>query len=146
MNHIDQIYEWRICDLPNTDNDISKLVKRMNRFSKLPWPYYKHAERLRIKLKKKIATVRNISFQFDISVIYGNLHGGSVWFSNTYILDYAPIFFGEHVTIGPDVKLITSWHEFENLNIVKVKSIVIEDNVWITMNSVILPGVTYREE
>ena len=30
----------------------------------------------------------------------------------------------------------------ENVNIVKAKPIIIEDNVWITMNAIILPGVT----
>ena len=137
-----EFYQWKITELPSLKNEISAIVNKMNRYYNLPWPFSEIAEAKREKLKKKLCNLQNVHFDFGFKCAFGNLYGKSVWFTNTYILDYAPIYFGEHITIGPDVKLITSWHEPLNFNIVKAKPIHIEDNVWITMNVIILPGVT----
>lgn|GEM_PF-1042096 len=135
-------YEWRIVDCPTLNNDVNKLVRKMNKYGNLPWPYSKFAEIVRLKLKKKLTHLKDSYFGYDFFCAFGNLYGEGVWFSNTYILDYAPVYFGKSVTIGPDVKIITSWHEISNFNMVKAEPIIIEDNVWITMNAIILPGVT----
>lgn len=137
-----ELYEWKIIDLPSLNNKIGSIVSKMNKYSNLPWPFTTIAAINREKLKKKLKNLNDVHFDFGFYCAFGNLYGKNVWFTNTYILDYAPIYFGEHITIGPDVKLITSWHESSNFNIVKAKPIHIEDNVWITMNVIILPGVT----
>jgi acetyltransferase-like isoleucine patch superfamily enzyme len=138
-------YSWKIVDCPTLNNDINILVRKMNNYGNLPWPYSKFAELCRIKLKTKLVYLKDSHFDYNFYCAFGNLHGEGVWFTNTYILDYAPVYFGKHITIGPDVKIITSWHEISNFNIVKAEPIVIEDNVWITMNAIILPGVTIGE-
>jgi acetyltransferase-like isoleucine patch superfamily enzyme len=135
-------YQWKITSCPTLNNEFNILIRKMNKYGNLPWPYNKIAHLVREKIKQKLVNFENIHFDFGFNCALGNLYGKDVWFTNTYILDYAPVYFGEHITIGPDVKIITSWHDLENLNIVKAKSITIEDNVWITMNAVILPGVT----
>jgi acetyltransferase-like isoleucine patch superfamily enzyme len=135
-------YIWKIVDCPPLDNDINLLVRKMNKYGNLPWPYSKFAEICRLKLKNKLKYLKDSHFDFNFYCAFGNLHGEGVWFTNTYILDYAPVYFGKHITIGPDVKIITSWHEISNFNIVKAEPIEIGDNVWITMNAIILPGVT----
>lgn len=113
----------------------------MNKYGRLPFPFSFLAKVLNQKIKEKHIKIKQVNFNYDFYCLFGNLFGESVWFTNTYILDYAPIYFGKDITIGPDVKLITSWHEVENFNIVRAAPIIIEDNVWITMNVVVLPGV-----
>lgn len=135
-------YSWKIVDCPSLNNEVNILVRKMNKYGRLPWPYIKLAEKCRKNLYSKLKHLKNKQFNFDFYCALGNLYGDDVWFTNTYILDYAPVYFGNHVAIGPDVKIITSWHETTNFNIVKALPIIIEDNVWITMNSIILPGVT----
>ena len=48
---------------------------------------------------------------------------------------------GNHVQVGPNVTIVTENHDFANRYILKCKSVVIEDNVWIGANAVIMPGV-----
>ncbi len=135
-------YQWNIAYCPTLNNEFNLLIRKMNKYGNLPWPYNKIAHLTREKIKQKLVNFEKIHFDFGFYCAFGNLYGKNVWFTNTYILDYAPVHFGEHITVGPDVKIITSWHELENFNVVRAKPIVIEDNVWITMNAVILPGVT----
>lgn len=55
------------------------------------------------------------------------------------------IHIGKNVWIAPNVGLITSNHDIKNLSKhIKSADIIIEDNVWIGMNSVILPGVKIK--
>lgn len=137
--------EWRIVDLPRQENDIHSLVKLMNKFGNLPTPLDLIAQRARTNIYKRLNGVDKIYFDYNFFMLYGNLQGKSIWFTNTYVLDYATINFGANITIGPDCKLITSWHETENFNIVKALPISIQDNVWITLNAVVLPGVEIGE-
>lgn len=137
----DKIYEWKLAFLPSLNNSFNKKVRKMNLYGNLPFPFSFLADIYREKLMNNFLKITNVRFNYDFYCAFGNLYGEEVWFTNTYILDYAPVYFGKHITIGPDVKLITSWHEPENFNIVKAKSIIIEDNVWITMNAIVLPGV-----
>jgi acetyltransferase-like isoleucine patch superfamily enzyme len=137
-----ELYNWKVAYCPTLNNEFNLLIRRMNKYGNLPWPYSRIAHLIREKIKQRLVNFEKIHFDFGFYCAFGNLYGKDVWFTNTYILDYAPVYFGEHITIGPDVKIITSWHDLENLNIVKAESITIEDNVWITMNAVILPGVT----
>jgi len=138
-------FEWKITELPSQDNDIHNLVLLMNSYGKFPIPFNLIAERAKKKIIKKLAMVDKINFNYDFFMLYGNMIGSDIWMTNTYILDYAPIVFGKHITIGPDVKLITSWHKTENFNIVKAEPITLSDNVWLPMNIIILPGVEIGE-
>jgi maltose O-acetyltransferase len=138
-------YQWNVAFCPTLNNKVNRLVKSMNKYGNLPWPFCEIGALKREKLKLRLNKLKEVHFDYGFYCAFGNLIGESVWFSNTYILDYAPIYFGKNITIGPDVKLITSWHELENVNIVKAKPIIIENNVWITMNAIILPGVTIGE-
>ena len=58
--------------------------------------------------------------------------------------DRGGITIGDRVFLAPKINLVTLNHDLkpENRNITVAKPIVIEDDVWIGINSTILPGVT----
>lgn len=68
--------------------------------------------------------------------------GTNVSLADTFILDYANVIIGNNVTFSYKNMLITSTHDFADFSNVIAKPIVIGDNVWITSNVIILPGVT----
>ena len=136
-----KIYSWTIKTIPTHNNPVYNSVVRMKRWSKFPFPFSLIGLRQKKKLKRLLKDVKGIEFDPDFSVLYGNISGTNLDLSNAFILDYAPINFGKNVVVGRDVKLITSWHPMENFDEVKAKSICIGDNVWITMNVIVLPGV-----
>ena len=138
----DTINQWTIKTIPTHNNPFFRLIQRMNKFGKLPKPFSFIAKQSKKKLISLLANVKNIDFNYDFFLLYGNIHGNDLVLSNAYILDYAPVYFGNHVIVGPDVKIITSWHPFSNFNQVYAKSIFIGDNVWIGMNVIVLPGVS----
>ena len=56
------------------------------------------------------------------------------------------IYLGKNVWIAPNVGIITSNHDFDDLRKhTEPKNVVINDDCWIGMNSVILPGVILGE-
>ena len=55
-------------------------------------------------------------------------------------MDYAPITFGEKVLIGPNCKLITSWHDENDIDTIYAKPIKLGNNVWLTMDVTVLAG------
>lgn len=58
----------------------------------------------------------------------------------------APITIGHNCSIAPNVGIITTNHDIHDPSVhVPGKPIVIRDNCWIAMNSVILPGVILGE-
>jgi len=62
---------------------------------------------------------------------------------HNYIQANNGIVFGDHVELGPGVKIISANHNFDAFSHhVKNKPITIGSNVWIGANSVILPGVS----
>lgn len=132
-------------ELPSQDNEIHNLVLIMNKFGILPSPLNLIASRARQKIIKKLNRVSKIHIDFNFQILFGNLIGDEIWFQNTYILDYAPIYFGKNINVGPDVKLITSWHSHENFTEIRALPITLCDNVWLTMNIIVLPGVTIGE-
>ena len=140
----DSIYDWTIDTIPTHKNEVKRWIKIMNKWGHFPFPMDRPANYAKKRIKLLLPKVKEIEFQFDFSMIYGNLEGESIWFGgrNVQILDYAPIYFGSAVNCGPDIKLITSWHPYENFNQVKAAPIILEDNVWLTMNIIVLPGVT----
>lgn len=60
---------------------------------------------------------------------------------NLQIIAYAPVKIGHHCSFSFDNKIITSTHDFEDFSTVIAKPIEIGDNVWVTSNVTILPGV-----
>lgn len=66
---------------------------------------------------------------------------------NCSFMDRGGIPIGNNVLIGPKVNLVTLNHDFnpQNRRSTIAKPIVIKDNVWIGINSIILPGVTVGE-
>lgn len=138
----DKVLNWTINTIPTHNNTVLNTVLKMKRWGKLPFPFSLYGNRKKNQLKKLLHQVQEVEFDYDFFILYGNISGGKLDLSNAYILDYAPIYFGDKVVIGRDVKLITSWHPLENFNEVKAKPIYIGDNVWLTMNIIVLPGVS----
>lgn len=62
------------------------------------------------------------------------------------VMDSALVVIGNNVLIGPNVTIVTELHhkdiESRQNGIVYASPVVIEDNCWIAVNTVILPGVT----
>ena len=137
-----QNFHWTIETTPATNQKLRRQVELMNKFGVLPWPGSRFAEIAKKKIILLLKDVKGLQFNYGFSIFYGNISGKDIFLSNSYILDYAPVIFGEQVIVGPDVKFITSTHELNNFNIVTAKEITIEDNVWLSMNIIVLPGVT----
>lgn len=49
---------------------------------------------------------------------------------------------GDNVQIGPNVMMATDNHDTDNHAVLRCRSIVLKENVWVGANVVILPGVT----
>ncbi|WP_447035648.1 DapH/DapD/GlmU-related protein [Vibrio alginolyticus] len=75
----------------------------------------------------------------DVDVTsYINFQSPGIYFQN---ID-AQIIIGKNCLIGPNVGLITTNHDLNNISRhSKGKDIIIGDNCWVGMNTVILPGV-----
>ncbi|WKB82829.1 DapH/DapD/GlmU-related protein [Cellulophaga lytica] len=96
-----------------------------NRF--VPWP---------ISHTTTVSNWKNITFHTDD---LNNFQSPGCYFQNFS----AKITFRKGVYIAPNVGLITANHDLKNLEEhTKGQDIVLGENCWIGMNSVILPGVT----
>lgn len=87
-------------------------------------------------------------FQFD----YGtNLHFSGDFYANIdcTFLDTGEIYFGKNVTIGPNVKIYTSFHPIEAQKRLTsgyyITPVKLGDNVWIGGGAIINPGVIIGE-
>lgn len=71
--------------------------------------------------------------------------------SNTYINAVGGLIIGDNVLIGPGVVISSGEHQYQNKKIpvklqeIKLKTITIEDDVWIGANAVIMPGITLKK-
>ena len=103
------------------------LVNRIIGVNKnIPWP---------TSCKCNIANSKNIIFHPDSINIFQSY---GCYFQNHKGI----ISIGKNVHIAPNVGIITTNHDIYNLdNHIDGKDIIIKDNCWIGMNSVILPGV-----
>ena len=133
-------YSWKSIDLPKPINKINLYCRLMNSFGLLPALLNKIAGIFKYLIKRKLKNLK-IDFNYGCNILFGNLIGGPASLSNSCILDYAPIKFGKGVLIGPDCKIITSWHPEEDLHTINAKTIIFSDNVWLTMNVIVLAGV-----
>lgn len=103
------------------------LVQKIMGFNrKVPWPCHHTCT---------ISNIENITFHIDD---LNNFQSPGVYYQN----GLAKIHLAKGCYIGPNVGLITSNHQLDNLDShTQGKEIVINENCWIGMNSVILPGV-----
>ena len=133
-------YIWSTNNLPKPENRFNFYFRMMNSFSLLPPPLSKISLIFKSIIKKKMNS-KKIDFNFGCNILLGNLEGGFASLNNSFILDYAPIIFGEKVLIGPNCKILTSWHDENNIDIIYAKPIKFGDNVWLTMDVTVLAGV-----
>lgn len=133
-------FAWKTNVLPKPSNKINFYCRLMNSFGLLPPPLNKIVRIFKSLILKQL-TSKNIDFNHGCNILFGNLIGGPVNLNDAFILDYAPITFGKGVLIGPDCKIITSWHPEHDLHTVYAEPIVFGDNVWLMMNIIVLPGV-----
>ena len=93
----------------------------------IPWP---------VISTTKINSAKNIIFHNDDVI---NFQSGGCYFQNFS----GKIHLGRNSFIAPNVGIITANHDLNDLSKhIDGKDVVIGDNCWIGMNSVILPGVT----
>lgn len=98
-----------------------------NRF--IPWPAH-HSSRILYKRNIKIGK--------------GSFPG---WMPGCYIQARNGIIFGNNVRLGPNVGIISANHcpdDFDHW--IKTAPINIGNNVWIGMNSTVLPGITIGDD
>lgn len=108
------------------------------------------AKKLRGTLYKKITNCKskNINVQsncyFENNVIIGDNSGIG---AKSFI--QGPCLIGKNVMMGPETVILTRNHKFEDVHIPmieqgfsKSKKVIIEDDVWIGIRTIILPGVT----
>lgn len=96
----------------------------------MPWP---------VALNCKISNPNNIEFHPDN---LDNFQSPGTYFQCIH----ARIVIGRGVYIAPNVGIITSNHNFFNLDLhTQGRDVLIGDKCWIGMNSVILPGVVLGE-
>jgi maltose O-acetyltransferase len=68
--------------------------------------------------------------------------GENVGLADTLILAYAPVIIGNNCSFSYRNMIITSSHDFDNFSTAWAAQVTIGDNVWITTNVIILPGVS----
>lgn len=68
--------------------------------------------------------------------------GEGTGLADTFILAYAPVTIGKGCSFSFRNMIITSTHDYEDFGTVIAKPVTIGDNVWVTSNVTILPGVT----
>ncbi|MDP1817348.1 MAG: DapH/DapD/GlmU-related protein [Leadbetterella sp.] len=68
--------------------------------------------------------------------------GENVGLADTLILAYAPVRIGNNCSFSYRNIIITSSHDFNDFSKVIASPVTIGNNVWVTTNVIILPGVT----
>jgi maltose O-acetyltransferase len=83
------------------------------------------------------------SFNKDFYCSAPNLFlGENVGLADTFILAYAPVTIGHNCSFSFRNVIITSGHDFGDFSTVVAAPVTIGNNVWITTNVTILPGVS----
>ena len=94
-------------------------------------------------IKRYMSNSDNITFTPGFTFFYGkNIFARNVQFTDTFLLDYAPIYIGDGTRFSFQNMVISGSHDLLNRDIVVAKPVFIGKNVWITSRCVILPGVT----
>lgn len=96
-------------------------------------------------IRKKLLN-KDTLFEPGFFVTSNNLQlGSNVSLSDTLILSYGPVIIGDNVSFSYRNIIITSTHDYNDFNKVITKPVIIGNNVWITTNVTILPGVNIGE-
>lgn len=111
----------------------------------------------------RVARIRFKSVGDNVWINYSNTHigfperiviGDNVAFGTDLTMDgTGGIVIGSHISVAPHVAIWTSNHLYEDTSnpmlpfsgSYTLRSVVIEDNVWVCYGSIILPGVTIGE-
>lgn len=103
----------------------------------------KTLEKLIGNLGKEVVILASFQADYGYNISVGD---GSFINHGAYLMDCAKITIGHHVFIGPNCGMYTAIHpllsEERNTGLERCEPITVEDNVWISSNVVILPGVT----
>jgi len=135
------------------------MAKIVYKIGGLERPHFSKCERLFLKLNKlpllpKIAVFRKLIYKIyniplstlinrDFYCSAPNVTvGENVGLADTFILAYAPVVIGTNCSFSFRNMIITSTHDLDDFSTVIAKPITIGNNVWITTNVMILPGVT----
>lgn len=92
-------------------------------------------------VKGKMQFAKTVDFIPGFKFFYGNINAKNVFLSDTFFLDYVPIYIGEGSKFSFDNIVITSTHDRKNFDTVVASPVYIGKNVWITSRCIILPGV-----
>lgn len=133
----------------------SNIIYKINGLKR---PNFKLTDRYILKLNK-IPIIRNVFFIKNIimkilkfpktTTFNENFYlsaptlqiGENVGLADTFIIAYAPIIIGNNCSFSFKNMIITSTHDFSDFSTVIAEPITIGNNVWITSNVTILPGV-----
>ena len=97
-------------------------------------------------LRKRLDLPKSTTFAPGFRCIAGNLYCGEfVGLCDTFFVDYAPVYIGDHVAFSFRNMVITSSHDFTNFNRIISKPIILKNNVWVGSNVTIIGGVTIGE-
>lgn len=105
--------------------DCARGGKALGNITQAPWP---------VDPRTNIVHASNIEFDYDDLNIFQS--------PGCYFQAHGKIVIGKGTWIAPNVGLITSNHNLKDLNLHSPpKDIIIGENCWIGMNSMVLPGV-----
>jgi len=83
------------------------------------------------------------SFNKDFYCSAANLFlGEHVGLADTFILAYAPVTIGSNCSFSYRNMIVTSSHDFDDFSTAVAEPVTIGNNVWVTTNVTILPGVS----
>lgn len=106
-------------------------------------PVLRNVSFVRKSICKTFNLPMSTTFAADFYCSASNIHvGENVGLSDTFILAYAPVYIGNNCSFSFRNMLITSSHSFDDFSTVLASPIFIGNNVWITSNVTILPGVS----
>jgi maltose O-acetyltransferase len=93
-------------------------------------------------IRRRLRLPGDVGFSPGFACVAGRLvsHSHSSW-SDTLVVDYAPVVLGRNSGFGFRNTVITSTHDLGRFHHVICRPVVIGDNVWVTSHVVILPGV-----
>lgn len=106
----------------------------------LRWPLF--FAPIRWLIKRNLKHCSEVDFIPGFRYFYGRIHAQKVFLSDTFFLDYAPVYIGENTRFSWGNTIITSSHDPNDFETVIAKPVRIGRNVWVTSQCIILPGVT----
>ena len=93
-------------------------------------------------ISKYLKNCKNIHFAPGFRFFYGKIHAENVYFNDTFIMDYAPVYIGKGSAFSFENMIITATHDPKDYQKIIAKPVRIGKNVWVTSRCIILPGVT----